>query len=86
LVSVTVCAALVVPSAWLENVKVAGLVDTATIPVPLMFTFALVLELLEMVRVPALLPACVGVKKTDIVHVALAPRVFGLSGHVVVVV
>ena len=86
MVRVTVCAALVVPSAWLANDKLLGLLETAITPVPLRLTVGVVLELFETVRVPVLLPKAPGVKKTDTLQLELGARVLGLRGHVVVVV
>jgi hypothetical protein len=85
-VSVTVCARLDVPKAWLANVRLLGLATAGTIPVPLRLTVGLTLALSLIVSVAFREPAAVGVKKTDTLQLEPAPRVFGLSGHVVVVV
>ncbi len=68
LVSVTDCAALVVPTAWLGNKRLAGERLTAgAVPVPLRLTVCgLLLALSVMVRTPVRVPVAVGVKVTRI--------------------
>ncbi len=78
LVSVTVCGALIVPSAWLGNVRLigdsltAGPVSTA-LPVRLIFC-GLSAALSAMVIVPVRRPGIVGVKATLMVQLAPAAR------------
>jgi hypothetical protein len=84
LVRVTVCAPLVVPTVWLENVKPAGAkltVVSAATPVPVKVTvFGLSLTLSEMLRIPLRVPVVVGVKTTLTVQfipaATLVPQLF----------
>jgi hypothetical protein len=84
LVRVTVCAPLVVPTVWLENVKPAGAKLTAgaaATPVPVKVTvFGLSLTLSEMLRIPLRVPVVVGVKTTLTVQfipaATLVPQLF----------
>lgn len=84
-VKVTVFAALVVPSAWLANVKEDGVAVAASTAVPFNATVGLLLALSLTVSVPLRDPTAVGVKKTEIVQVAPAANVLGLAGQVDVV-
>jgi len=86
LVSVTVCATLDVPNAWLGKVKLPGLATAATIPVPVRLAVGLTLALSLMVSVALRVPTTVGEKKTDTLQLDPAARLFGLIGQVVVVV
>ncbi len=74
LLSVTVCAELVVPRVWLLKVKLAGLTPAVgAVPVPLRLTVCgLVVALSVMLKVAERLPGAVGVNVTLIVQVALA--------------
>ncbi len=82
LVSVTVCAALVVPTCWLLKVRV--LLDNVTagaIPVPLRLTLCGLPAALSVIdSVPVRVPVAVGVKVTLMVQLAPAateaPQVF----------
>ncbi len=82
LVSVTACAALVVPTCWLLKVRV--LLDNVTagaIPVPLRLTLCGLFGALSVIdSVPVRVPVTVGVKVTLIVQLAPAatevPHVF----------
>jgi hypothetical protein len=82
-VNVTVWDALVVPNAWLANVRLAGLTDAARIPVPLRLTVGLTLAVVVIVSVSVREPATVGSKKTETVQVAPAANVPPF-GHVIV--
>ena len=79
LVSVTVCGALAVPSVCEANVRLlgesitAGDVITGTAPVPLNVTvWGDPLALSVIVSIPVRAPTAVGVKVTEIVHLAPA--------------
>jgi hypothetical protein len=85
-VSVTVCAPLDVPKAWLANVRVLGLAVAGAIPVPVRLTVGLTVALSVIVSVALRVPAAAGVKNTDTLQLAPAARAFGVSGQVVVVV
>ncbi len=82
LVSVTACAALVVPTCWL--LKVSVLLDNVTagaIPVPLRLTLCGLFGALSVIdTVPVRVPVAVGVKVTLMVQLAPAtteaPQVF----------
>lgn len=84
LVSVTICAPLVVPTVWLEKIKLAGAKLTAgpaATPVPVRLTvFGLSVALSEMLRLPLRVPVAVGVKNTLTVQFApaatLVPQLF----------
>ena len=77
LVSVTVCAALVVFTVWLANIKLAGDKFTpGAVPVPVRFTVCgLPVALSVTVMVPVWLPVAVGVKVTLIEQFAPAASV-----------
>lgn len=83
---VTVCALLVVPKAWLAKVNEVGLVMAAITPVPVRATVGLLLALSLTVSVPERTPATDGVKKTEMVQLATAASVLGVSGQVLAVV
>src|SRR5437868_5113203 len=73
LVSVTVCAALVVLINWLPKVRLVGdrLTAGAVVPVPVNETVCGLPAALSVTEsVPVREPAAVGVKLTEIVHVA----------------
>jgi len=79
-VSVTVCAALVVPTVWLPNVNVVGDSVTAGTPtaVPVRAKFVGLFEaLLCTMIVPAATPPDIGVKLTVNVADSPAPKVNG---------
>jgi hypothetical protein len=70
-VSVTVCAALVVPTVWLPNVNVVGDSVTAGTPtaVPVRATVCVLdVALSVSVSVPVCVPALVGANVTEIVQ------------------
>lgn len=81
---VTIWEALVVPRAWLPNVRLAGLTEAARIPLPLRPTVGLTLDVVAIVSVSLRNPTVVGEKKTEIVQVAPAASVLLPLGHVVV--
>ncbi len=85
LVRVTICDVLLVPKACPPYVNVPGLVDAASSPMPFKLTVGFTAALPATVRVLFRVPAAVGVKNTDAVHVLPAASVAGLSGQVVVV-
>jgi hypothetical protein len=73
LVNVTVCAALVLPTAWLLKVSEVGLRDTTgeTMPVPLKVTVAGLLAASElMTTLPLRAPSTVGEKLTLMLQLA----------------
>jgi hypothetical protein len=75
--SVTVCAALVVPTVMSANVRLAGVAE-ALEPVPLkVTTCGLPVAESDMDRVPVMVPVAVGVKITLIVQALLADRELG---------
>ena len=83
LVTVTTCAALVVPTVWLANVRLAGDKLTSGTPtaVPVSETACgLEAALSVSVIAPVSVPATVGLKVTEIVQLAFAakpvPQVF----------
>jgi hypothetical protein len=69
-------AALVLPTVWLEKVKLAGLkLRTAPVPVPESETVCGLPGALSLIdSVPVRVPVAVGVKVTDIVQFAPAAR------------
>ena len=77
LVRVTPCALLLLPTAWLANVKLAGVklaVAAVAVPVPVKATVCgLPVALSVMVTEAARLPLAEGVKVTLIVQLAPAP-------------
>ena len=87
-VSVTLCAVLLVPTRWLPKLRLVGDSETtgaAGVPVPVNATFCGLPEALSVIATEALrLPVAVGLKVTLIVQLALAARVAGLMGHVLV--
>ena len=89
LVSVTVCAALVVPTFWFPKLTLVGLrltLGAGVTPVPLSAALCgLFVALSVKVRLALRLPLALGVNVTLIVHEAFAARVLGLLGQVVAV-
>jgi len=83
LVSVTVCAALEVPTFWLPNKSAEGLAATGRTPVPVRLTVGTAVELLSTVKVVSKLPVTDGLNETEIVQLALAASCRGLMGQVV---
>jgi len=86
-VNVTLCAALVVDTCKLVNVKLVGLSVTAgaggAVPVPLNPTLCgLPLALSVTFKLAVRIPVAVGVKLTLMVQLAPAAIVLGLSGQV----
>ena len=86
LVSVTVCAALVVLTCWFPKLKLVGLRSTAgadaVVPEPLKATDCGLPEALSMkVRLALRLPVAVGVKVTLMVQEAPAASVLELLGQ-----
>lgn len=82
-VNVTDWEVLVVPTAWLANVRLDGFTDAASIPVPLRLTVGLTLEVVVIVSVSVRNPATVGSKKTETVQDVPAASVPPF-GHVIV--
>src|SRR5437868_4651428 len=87
--SVTVCAALVVPVFWFPKLRLVGLKLTpgagALIPLPLRATvWGLPLALSVMLTLALRVPIAVGVKVTLMVQEAPAARVLELLGQVLV--
>src|SRR5439155_8806122 len=84
-VSVVVWAALAVPTSCDAKLRVVGVSATAgagVVPVPLSVTACGLFVALSVIRTLALrAPAAVGLKLTEIVHVALAARVAGPTGQ-----
>ena len=76
LLNVRLWAALVVPTSWLANVRLAGDSPTAgAIPLPLRATVCgLPLALSVTDRVPVRVPVAVGLKFTLILQLAPAPK------------
>jgi hypothetical protein len=86
LVRVVFWTALVVPTAWLANVRLVGVSVTAgAIPLPVSETVCGLPLALSVTDTLALrLPLAVGLNVTEIVQFAPAASVLGLSGHVFV--
>jgi len=86
LLSVTGCAVLVVPTAWLPKLKLAGeAVAVGETPVPVKETVCgLPAALSVMVRKPGRVPPVEGVKVTLIVQFAPAAIVAGATGQLLV--
>lgn len=82
LLTVVLCAVLVVPAVWAENVRLLGVkVSTEVTPVPeRLAVCGLLLPLSETVSVPWRVPVVVGVKVTWIVQLPaearLVPQLF----------
>jgi hypothetical protein len=85
-VSVTACVALVDPTAWLVNVKLAGATLAAgTVPVPLrLIVCGLPGSLSVIVTVPVTLPDALGVNVILTVQLAPDAKVAGGTGQVLV--
>ena len=82
LVTVMVCAALVVPTAWGPNGIVPGATPiTACVPVPVSATVACVVSapVYLIVSVSGSVPIAVGLNATVIVHLAAAPLVASVT-------
>jgi hypothetical protein len=78
--TVSVFPALVVPVAWLVNAKVAGVNFSGEVPPPVpvpvsLISCGLYVAPYVTVTAPSILPSAVGVKTTEITHVAPGPRV-----------
>jgi len=86
LLSVVLCDALVVPTGCDEKVRLVGVRVTAgAVPLPVSGTVCglpVALSVTEMLAVR--LPVAVGVKVTEMVQLAPAASVLGLSGQVLV--
>src|SRR6266536_2880186 len=84
LVSVTACAALVVPTICEAKTRFAGVrLAVGAVPVPVSVTlWGLLAALSASVTLALRAPVAVGANVTEIVHVAPAARLPGLNGHV----